>query len=256
MITLMAVGDILLGRLVAERAHVAGELYPFEHVTALLRKGDIICGNLEGPLSHRGEPNTQKARELLFRADPQMATRLKATGFAVLSLANNHMLDYGTAAFQDTLEALDRVGIGYVGAGLNEREARCPLIREVGNLAIGFLAYTYGYPATGNRAGCAYRDLAAMEKDIRTLKPKVDVMVVSLHDGIEFVDYPTPRMRVLAHSAIAWGAHVVLGHHPIPCKGSRSAAGASSLIVWETLFSIMRTKRFEKLLMPALLFRS
>ena len=219
MTTLLAVGDVMLGRLVAAKARAAGDLYPFEHVASELKKADVVIGNLESPLSINGVPNPRKPVDLLLRADPSMSSCLKHAGFSVLSLANNHMFDYGRVAFEDTLEALDREGINYVGAGLGEREARRPLILEIGGVVLGFLAYTYGYAARARKAGCAFRDPAAMKADILSLRTEADVIAVSLHDGIEFADYPVPRTLTLAHHVIEWGADLVLGHHPHTLQG-------------------------------------
>lgn len=219
MATLLGVGDVMLGRRVSEVACAEGTLYPFEYVASELKKADVVIGNLESPLSTNGVPNPIKPADLLLRADPSMASRLRRAGFDVLSLANNHTFDYGKVAFDDTLRALEREGIRHVGAGSNGREARKPVILEVGGFVLGFLAYTYGYAARARKAGCAFRDPAAMKADILSLRTEADVIVVSLHDGIEFSDYPIPRTLTLAHQVIEWGADLVLGHHPHTLQG-------------------------------------
>jgi len=219
MISLMAVGDIMLGRLVGEKARQTGGLYPFEYVVDLLGRGDIVFGNLECPFSTDGVPNNTKPSELLLRADPEMGYRLSKAGFSIVSLANNHIFDYGAEAFQDTIRILRERGIHYVGAGLNEREARTPVVLNVKGLKVGFIAYTYAYPARGTNPGCAYADPHAIRNDIEVLRAKADVLVVSLHDGIEFTDYPLPRIHKLAHRMIDWGAHLILGHHPHTLQG-------------------------------------
>jgi hypothetical protein len=130
-ITLLLVGDVMLGRLVAERARQAHVSYPFERTASVLGKGNVVFGNLECPLSERGTPNERKSPELLLRGGTHLALRLKAAGFTALSLANNHMFDYGVDAFRDTVAALDRAEVRHVGAGLNECEAREPLVLDV-----------------------------------------------------------------------------------------------------------------------------
>ena len=219
MVTLMAVGDVMLGRLVSQQAQQAPLSYPFEHVAALLKRGDIVFGNLECPLSERGIANKSKPPELLLRSGTHMALRLKAAGFTVLSLANNHIFDYGPDAFRDTVTALNEAGIRYVGAGMNEREAREPLVLDVNGLKVAFLAYTYGYPARGSNPGCACATSKVVKQDLEVAKKKAHLVIVSLHDGVEFTDYPLPRIRALAHKIIDWGAKLVIGHHPHTLQG-------------------------------------
>jgi len=218
-ITLMAVGDVMLGRLVSQRAQRAHNLYPFVFTAGVLRKGDLVFGNLECPLSGRGVPNKHKSADLLLRAEPYMAFRLRTAGFNVLSLANNHVFDYGLDAFRDTVAALNEAGIRHVGAGFNECEARESLVLDVNGLNIAFLAYTYGYPARGSSPGCACATSEAIKQDLEAAKKKAHLVIVSLHDGVEFTDYPLPRIHALAHEMIDRGASLVVGHHPHTLQG-------------------------------------
>lgn len=222
-ITLLAVGDVML--LVSERAQREQDLYPFGFIADVLRKGDIVFGNLECPLSRKGTPNKSKPPDLLLRADPSMAFRLKTAGFKVMSLANNHIFDYGIDGFVDTVKALNEVGIQYVGAGLNERQARRPLVLDVDGLKVAFLAYTYGYPARGCNYGCASANGEAVKQDIEAVKEKAHIVIVSLDNGVEFTEYPLPRIRALAHKIIDWGASLVVGHHPHTLQGIEEYGG-------------------------------
>ena len=119
-VRLMAVGDIMLGRGVKEYSSAQGYVYPFQHVKDTLLGSDLIFGNLELPLSSRGTPHpTKRLGFPAFRADPEAVEGLLAAGFNVLSLANNHILDYGEKALFDTIEVLRANGIYCVGAGRN-----------------------------------------------------------------------------------------------------------------------------------------
>ena len=127
-VSLVAVGDIMLARKVERLMQAHGTDYPFARIEHKLQEADITFGNLESPLSERGSPLPGKG--ICFRARPEMAARLKQAGLDVLSVANNHALDYDTDAFLDTLELLRSSQIEPVGGGRNIDEARQPVIIE------------------------------------------------------------------------------------------------------------------------------
>ena len=127
-VSLMAVGDVMLARKVERLMQNHGTDYPFVRIENKLQEADITFGNLESPLSERGTPLPGKG--ICFRARPEMAARLKQAGFDVLSVANNHSLDYDTDAFLDTLDLLRSNQIEPVGGGRNIDEARQPIIIE------------------------------------------------------------------------------------------------------------------------------
>jgi poly-gamma-glutamate synthesis protein (capsule biosynthesis protein) len=217
-VKLIAVGDIFLGRLVDEVISQNGPDFLFERIKQYL-KGDIVFANLETPLSFRGVPNTNKSCILLFKGNPIVADALKRAGFNILSLANNHIFDYGFEGFKDTIDILNKTSITHVGVGCNLEESRLVKIIEVKGVKIGFLAYSYSYHAGLYKPGCAPMTMKVIESDIRKAKSKVDILVVSFHNGIEFSHYPTLNMRKIAKKAVDSGAHLVLGHHPHTIQG-------------------------------------
>lgn len=227
--TLLAVGDIMLARKVEKLMQAKGDGYPFELVKEEIRKADIAFANLESPLSARGQALPGKG--ICFRARPEMAEVLKKAGFDVLSVANNHALDYDSEAFLDTLYHLRRNGIEPVGGGENIEQARKPVIVECQGMKVGFLAYTifadlYYHPqyrrpfrASENRCGVAPLVENIMLEDIEGLRPRVDVVVVSLHWGTEYMDTPSEEQVNIAHSLVDRGADIVIGHHPHIMQG-------------------------------------
>lgn len=219
MVVLRAVGDVMLSRLVGQTAEQKRAPYPFEHVASFLKGADIVFGNLEGPLSRRGVAETNTEPDLVFRAPPEMAKLLKSAGFTVLSLANNHILNYGAEALSDTIGILKRQGIRYVGAGMNKEEAEKPVVFDCDNVKIGFLAFTYSHPVGSEQPGCAEMKLSTVKKNVGMLRNKVDVLIVSLHHGIDFVEHPTLWMRDFARKTVEYGADVILGHHPHMIQG-------------------------------------
>ncbi|MCG2677530.1 CapA family protein, partial [bacterium] len=169
----------------------------------------------ESPLSTKGEPVPNK--EYTFRANPKVAEGLKDAGFDVLSLANNHILDYGGEALFETIEVLDSKMIFHIGAGKNIQEAREPIILKVKNKKFGFLAYSNTFPeefwAKEEKAGTAYGKFSSVKEDVKELKEKVDFLIISFHWGDEEQVSPQEYQRNLAHLAIDNGADIILGHH-------------------------------------------
>jgi poly-gamma-glutamate capsule biosynthesis protein CapA/YwtB (metallophosphatase superfamily) len=219
-VTLTAVGDIMLSRGVEKYLSAKGYAYPFQHVKDTLRGSDLVFGNLELPLSSRGTLHpTKKLGYPAFRVDPVAVGGLLTAGFNVLSLANNHILDYGEEALLDTIEVLRANGIYPVGMGRNIREARTPVFLQVKGVKVAFLAYCSFYKASAHQAGTAPFEPELMVEDIRAARQAADVVVVSLHRGIEYSPCPLPRHRAVVHRLIDAGAALILGHHPHLLQG-------------------------------------
>jgi poly-gamma-glutamate capsule biosynthesis protein CapA/YwtB (metallophosphatase superfamily) len=233
----------------------------FDRVTNALRAADITFGQLEVPLSNRGE------RQLFAGLggprwdgplmDPAAgATVLADAGFDVMSFAGNHTMDRSEESLFDTLEATAGVGVRLVGAGRTGVEARRPVVIDRAGTRVGFLAYCSvlppGYAAGPSKSGVAplrartwYEqvdwqpgtrprihtatdpdDLSAMIADVTRLRSEVDVLVVSVHWGVHFepatiADY----QREIGHAAVDAGADLVIGHHAHIVKGVETYRG-------------------------------
>jgi len=218
-VTLMAVGDVMLGGKIGMTMLNDGWEYPFRYVASTFKEADIVFGNLPTPLSHHNERNPAKPESHLLKADPRAIQGLKYARFNVLSLANNHALDFGSEALFETTELLANDGINYVGAGINESEARKPIVVHHNGVDVAFLAYSCSYPATRNGPGCAPIRLSIIEEDVIKARALADVVVVSLHQGLEYSDYPVPAHISLTHKIIESGADLILGHHPHVLQG-------------------------------------
>ncbi len=224
-IIIFLVGDIMLDRGVKEMVKKYGQgdfKFPFSKVANVLREGDVVFGNLEGPISDKGR---NIGSIYSFRFDPKSIEGLKFAGFNVLSLANNHIFDYAREALLDTLENLKKSGIDYVGGGRNKEEAENVLIKEIktslSTTRIGFLAYTNvgakNWRASENRPGINFvseDDLEKIKEDIKKAKQKVDILIVSLHAGDEYSPNPNKFQINFSKIAIDAGADLVVGHHP------------------------------------------
>jgi len=216
-LSIAAVGDIMLDGSAREIMQREGYDHAFAATREWLTKADIAIGNLEGPLTARGQSITEK--QYLFRSPPdKVATALADAGFDVVSLANNHTLDYGAEGLDDTILALKEKKIGYSGAGDNIGEARKAAYIERNGLKVAFLAYSLTFPeefwATSQRAGTAFGNSEHIEEDVRAARKLADIVVVSFHWGRESTTELRPYQVALGHTAINAGASLVIGHHP------------------------------------------
>lgn len=242
-VTLIAVGDLLVYREKPESI--------FDHSVKILREADIAFGQLEVPYSDKGSAGSSGPRGAVPH-DVSNFPALPYAGFDVISVASNHTLDWGQDAFLDCKERLRKAGIAPIGGGKDIDEAREPAILERNGTRIAFLGYCSvapsGYYAdSSGKVGCApmraithyepfeedqpgtpciiktypvEEDLQDLVADIKKVRPKADIVAISLHWGIHFqratiADY----QPVVAHAAIDAGADIILGHHAHILKG-------------------------------------
>jgi poly-gamma-glutamate synthesis protein (capsule biosynthesis protein) len=226
-IVINAVGDVMLAGSGWSVFARKGYGFPFAATAAILKSGDLTVGNLEAPLSSGGEEYRDK--RFRYRAAPQAATALKEAGFSVLTLANNHMLDYGRTGLADTLHNLDAAGIPHSGAGEDLAAARREAVVAAKGKRVAFLSYSLTEPkafyAGNGRAGTAPGYLSYITRDIGRVRPLVDYVVVSFHWGTEMATTPKPYQVTVAHRAIDAGADLVLGHHPHVLQGAERYRG-------------------------------
>ncbi len=216
-IYLVAVGDIMLSRYTARKINEHDDPgHPFSNMNWFLKSGNITFGNLENPITPGREI---KVPEMILRADPLAASALKDAGFDILSLANNHLPDFGTKGVTDTLLYLKGAHINYVGAGRNEKEACEPQYISVNGLRLAFLAFTDPHIAPDNYSagigpGTAPLDPDSMKITISNAAANGDFTVVYLHLGTEYSPEPDENQIYYSHLAIDAGADLVIGSHP------------------------------------------
>ncbi|WP_163998504.1 CapA family protein [Pyxidicoccus caerfyrddinensis] len=234
-ITLVVGGDVTLGhnlqtyfddQVAKGRSREEMLAYGFKEVKPLGDAADLFAVNLECPFTEGGE---KLPKNFNFRARPELVGALLAGGVDVVSLANNHMMDYGPQGLVDTLVTLETARIPYFGAGRNLAEARRPAILTVGGLRVAFLGYfflgernieppeVYATETTPGVAG-HFSDVDVMERmlreDILAAKQQADIVLPFFHWGREGTYSPEPYQVRLAHAAIEAGASGVLGSHP------------------------------------------
>ena len=215
-VTLLFVGDIMLSRSVGDMMTVRSDWsWPFAAVASVTHAADLAFANLETTISMRGSVN---GCGYCFRADPRVMEGLVFAGFDVLSVANNHMWDYGLPALEDTLSSLAANDIDAAGGGRVLNEARGPVIRTVRGTRIAYLAYTNILPASAQaaeaRAGVNLYDPTRMTEDITRARSQADVVVVSFHTGTEYEPIHNADQERIYHGAIDAGADIIIGHHP------------------------------------------
>jgi poly-gamma-glutamate capsule biosynthesis protein CapA/YwtB (metallophosphatase superfamily) len=242
---LTAVGDVFLpgtvrlpdGRMVESDEQLGKTV--FDRVLSYFDNSDVNFCNLEVALSSKG--NLKPGRPSGLRSYPGMVEVLRKGRIDFVSLANNHIMDYGLDAMFETMEILSQNGIGYSGAGKNIEEARKPTLVKKKGLAVGLLSYTtntnlpLGFQAARNKPGLApvrispffspghtnKEDLEALQKDVKKWQALVDFLIVSFHWGVSDGGTHTVALhqQVIAHHAIDAGADLILGHHPHAIQG-------------------------------------
>ncbi len=240
MITMACAGDVMINRTDANSM--------LQHVAGVFKGSDVAYCNLEGPMCNVGEKHPGKAGiSLHLRSTPCAASALADAGIDVVSLANNHTVDYGVAGLDQTIKLLDGVKIAHAGAGRDLAAARQPALLEVNGLRIALLSYTsvcvLPFAATANTPGAAMvriqtsytanlrlfqqpgspmltktvgepEDVAMLLNDVKTAKANADVVIVAWHWGVserwgKLVDY----QKELGRAVIDAGASAIIGHH-------------------------------------------
>ena len=222
-IRIALMGDTMLGRGVGEtmsrRGTGRGLVAP--EVVEAARGADLVVLNLECCVSERGERWPAPGKPYFFRAPPAAVEFLAELGVGCVTLANNHALDFGPLALQDTLDRLAEAGIACVGAGADVSRARCPAALAVRGLAvvvIGVTDHPADFAAGPDRPGVAYADLwdepapGWLAGAVAEARRSADVVLVTPHWGPNMVTSPRPHVRAAAARLVAAGATLVAGH--------------------------------------------
>jgi poly-gamma-glutamate capsule biosynthesis protein CapA/YwtB (metallophosphatase superfamily) len=218
-VVLRFAGDVLLAsHFETEMADSAGATF---RALARLGGADATVVNLECPVTTRG---TKVTKPFNFRMNPRFLSVLTGGGIDIVSIANNHIYDFGPRGLLDTISYLDSVGVRHVGAGRNFAEAHRPVIDTLKGREVAFLAYYGGGEAPGagkTTPGVARRDLALISADITKLNGAGGhpFIVVILHWGTELAKHPDGAQVAFAHALINAGANAVIGHHPHVLQG-------------------------------------
>lgn len=215
-ISINFVGDILLDNEVDSYIRKFGIDFPFEETASVLKDADITFGNLETSVSTRGKP---AIKQYTFRSRPETLESLVNAGFDGVSLANNHTLDYGTVALQDTMKYLKKYNLGFTGAGNDQDQAFHPFVQEVEGKKVAIIGICRVLPEASWYAGKNKPGIAqgySMEPMMTYIKKAVkesDYTIVYIHWNKERTDYPEDYARKYAKAFINAGVDAVIGAH-------------------------------------------
>lgn len=215
-VTLVAVGDVAFtGPLAADPLGLVERMDPA--VRDLLR-ADIVLANLESILCDTIAPGRQGSGDLPHFAPTRAVEALRWLGVDVVSVANNHILDFGEEGLDATVRALDAAGIAWFGAGRWDQATR-PCVLERKGLRIGFLGFGGIQVPTRRRPGCLPINSRAARRLIGQARQRCDRLVVYFHEGIEATSYPTRSTVDGCRRAAEAGADLIIGAHPHTIQG-------------------------------------
>ncbi|MFY9233740.1 MAG: CapA family protein [Fimbriimonadaceae bacterium] len=255
--TLVAGGDIMTNG-------VPVSARPFRSIAAVTRPVDIAIANLEIPLTNLNTRTTRKSAaairsrsQFVLKGDPGHGAGIKGAGFDIVSLGNNHAMDFQAGGLKQMIGVLDRQGISYAGAGITSREAYRPAVFTLPNgIKVGMISalafmnqgsLAVCTPATPTTAGIAVINSnggtvgQAVKRKIRSwvgrARNESDFVIAGLHWGIERQNIPTRFQVSLARAFIDGGADLVWGHHPHVLQGAEIYRGKPILYSMGNLLS-------------------
>jgi poly-gamma-glutamate synthesis protein (capsule biosynthesis protein) len=219
-VKIIAGGDVMIGSWAEDVIRSNGWNYPFVHLDTVLMGADIVFANLEAAF---GQEDSSYEKTYTFQVNPELVKVLSAGKINVVSLANNHIMDFGIGALKETIKVLGEHNIKYTGAGMNLTEARIPAIMEVNQKKMALCSYSLTFPeefwATDSTAGTCFPSHTFFYEDLKEFKATNDYVIVSFHWGGELMNTPKEYQVELAHKAIDAGADLILGHHPHVIQG-------------------------------------
>jgi len=218
-----AVGDIMpgdsfycVGHGIRSRLLKQGMDFVFHQVAELLMGTHCTVANLESVVSDMGlKKNSLPSRS--YRGPGGFAQVLAQHNIGIVSVANNHMLEHGPEAVQDTLEKLQKAGVKALGLPYG-RQSECPdkQIASFGGVRIAFLSYCLNLEKSTVGIVPGEAEILA---DVRFYRDQVDRVMLCLHWGVEYMPFPSPAQVQLAHRLIEAGVDIILGHHPHCLQG-------------------------------------
>jgi gamma-polyglutamate biosynthesis protein CapA len=214
-VRLAFVGDINLGRHVRSLLKKRGDPWVFEACKPIFDDADMVVANLESPVGEGGKKYTEKS--VYLKGKTQDLDALSYAGIGLVTLANNHVLDYGPDIMRQTMEGLDRRGILHTGLAESGGKSQEPVYVVTQGVTLAFLGYCSVCPgkfeAEGKRPGVEVALSSVMLPEIKKAKSKANYVIVLVHWGTEY--YGTNALqKKLAKSLRQGGADLVIGAHP------------------------------------------
>jgi poly-gamma-glutamate synthesis protein (capsule biosynthesis protein) len=257
-ITLIFTGDIMIGRDIEDEIDAREDVHhPFRGISTFTQQGDITIGNLENCISERGAPEN---KVYTFRCRPSTLEGLKEAGFDIMSLANNHVCDFGTDATKDTIAHLEEYGIEHFGLWYLNEDARNatiprPVIMEVKGVKFAFLGYgenlSYESIATQNKPAPVPMRLDIMKADIELARELADIVIVSIHwvRLPQYIEEADEGQKEVCRKLCDWGVDILANHGPHVCQEIEYYNG--SLIMYSlgnAVFDLSRTESHRSMI--------
>lgn len=233
----------------AEGPDVQGWTALFSDVADVFHGADFGFVNLETPVAPAHSHGT---KPFLFDAPAALPQALQASGVKIVSFANNHVMDQGWAGFAETRQHLHELGLLYAGGGDTAADTFKPVITEANGIKVGWLGMTRWlnggrnpdaadqphvnfFPYPGEAANAPGADEAQVLAAVTAARAQCDLLVISIHWGVEYAPSPRPEDVELAHKMLEAGASVVVGHHPHvlqPVETYKTADGRNTVIFY------------------------
>jgi poly-gamma-glutamate synthesis protein (capsule biosynthesis protein) len=253
-VSFVVAGDVIPHEPVRAAAAAAGDgaqgwAALLADVGDVFRRADFGFVNLETPVA---PAHSHGSKPFLFDAPVALLEGLKANGIKIVSFANNHVMDQGWAGFAETREHLRDEGLLFAGTGDTAADGWKPTITEANGIKVGWLGMTRWlngnrnpdkddqphvnfFPYPGESGGAPGMDEAGVLEAIKQARQECDLLVVSIHWGIEYAPAPRPEDMETAHKMLEAGASVIVGHHPHvlqPIETYRTTDGRNAVIFY------------------------
>lgn len=203
--------------------------YLFGNICDLIHDSDLAILNLECPLTDSSKKILKSGPNL--KASKSAINAIISAGFNVISLANNHIMDYGEQGLKETIEVCESRGIYSLGANRNSDRAKRPLIRKIDNVTIGILSFAdreFGI-AQENCAGANGLDVLYSFDYIEEVRQKCDFLIILYHSGLEHYKYPSPELQRRCRKMVESGANTIVCQHS-HCLGSHEEYNGCPII--------------------------
>lgn len=183
------------------------------NITDELEGKDLVIANLECPLTAADKPIKKIGPNL--KVLPEAVSLLQAYHINVVTLANNHIMDYGYDGLEETLNALEKKQIDHVGAGLDKQQIASPLVLEIKGKKIGLINVSEEeFNINVERgAGANHFNLISLIENIAACKSKADYIFIIYHGGVEYYPYPTPVLQERMRFLTSLGVSAIFCHH-------------------------------------------
>jgi len=215
-VTFLAFGDVNLGRKVGQRILTDDVHFPFKKYSIQADSADIVFANLECQISDQNGETGHPKFNLIFTAPPAAVATLQRSGITILSTANNHAVDYGISALEETIDRLEQANIPFVGTSKDKENLYRPLIFRKNNIKFAIFGVTSFVNMTFKnwQNYVATADTVELGNALRAVRSSVDVVVMSYHGGVEYTDKPATPVKEFAEWSVRHGVDIFLGHHP------------------------------------------